>query len=252
MYDTAYNIGLMGEYLQQVPEDTDAVLLPELWLGEKSVPIGQYEETVLGLLEKIKAPLCLLVAGAQYIKTGAGYFSRGFFLRKKDPVPVYYDKQFPSIAVGERGRIQEGLFLPLVEHSGVTMGTAVCVDLFYPEVIRSLALRGAVVIFNPASIPAHRATLWQQLGMARASENTVYVVMANNTASHYPDGRAVEGGSFIAFPDGATLLSCGKEGGLFNFTIDLDLIDTVRRRWKYLEDIKEDPAKIKKLYDITS
>ncbi|RJQ29453.1 MAG: carbon-nitrogen hydrolase family protein [Peptococcaceae bacterium] len=252
LHDPALNIRLMGEYFQQVPEDSDAVLLPETWLGGEKIPIEQYEETVFSLLAKLKAPQCLLVAGAHYTGSTNHFFSRGFFCSKKDPRPVYYDKQFPSNAIGERKHIEKGVFLPLIEHNGIKMGAAVCVDLFYPEVVRSLAIRGSLIIFNPASIPEHRAIMWQQLGVARASENTVYVVMANNTASRYPDGRAVEGGSFIAFPDGATLLSCGKEPGVFNFIISLDLIDTVRQRWRYLEDIRENQEKIKQLYNITS
>jgi len=64
------------------------------------------------------SPGCLLVSGAQYTQTADCVFSRGLFLAPgREPIP--FGKQFPSQAVGERGFVHSGRFLPVVEHHGV-------------------------------------------------------------------------------------------------------------------------------------
>jgi len=94
------------------------------------------------------------------------------------------------------------------------------------------------VVLNPASIPADRAELWRALGLARAAENTIFLAMANNTATSYSDGRPVSGGSFVAWPYGNRLTDAGPAEGLHYFSLDLAEITRVRSRWPYLEDVR--------------
>lgn len=164
---------------------------------------------------------------------------RGFFISKHLDEPVPYDKLFPSQAIRERDFIVPGHHLPVVEHNGVKVGAAVCVDFFYPELVRSLALRGASLVINPANIPTNRMPLWHRLGVTRASENTVFTAMANNTGTSYPDQRQITGDSFVAYPDGFQLFTFGTEPGTYYNRFDLSLIDQVRQRWPYLDDIRE-------------
>jgi predicted amidohydrolase len=239
MYDLAPNLRLMSEYLAGIEPDTDIVLLPEGWMG----PLFMGEEENLKLLaelfSRLKAPDCLLATGAQYLEVEGKKIDRGFFISRRLGDPVPYDKLFPSQAIREREYIVPGIHLPVVEHKGVKVGAAVCVDIFYPELVRSLALRGASLVINPANIPTNRMTLWHQLGVTRASENTVFVAMANNTGTSYPDQRRITGDSFVAYPDGFQLFTFGTGPGIYYHRFDLSLIDQVRQRWPYLEDIRE-------------
>ncbi|MGB9793245.1 MAG: carbon-nitrogen hydrolase family protein [Thermacetogeniaceae bacterium] len=232
------NISKMKSYLKGVAPDTDVVLLPENWLGSIQIEWSDYQKVVLQMLECLQASKALLVSGAQYIRTGSYCLERGMFISKESSAPVVYEKLFPSQPVGERGFLAPGSKSPVISHKGVLLGAAVCVDLFYPEVIRSLALRGALLVVNPANIPVNRIGLWQQIGVVRACENTIFVAMANNTCTCYSDHRQVMGGSFVAYPDGFNLISFGNQPGVYYAELDLDVIQQVRQRWPYLEDIR--------------
>lgn len=235
--DPEKNIARMEHYLSQLRPNTDLVLLPEDWLGPVVVEFETYLKIVEGLAAKIASRTCLLVSGAQYVRCEGRILSRGIFWGGDLDNPVYFEKLFPSQAIGERDYIAPGTLLPVVEHKGVKVGAVVCVDLMYPEISRSLALRGAALILNPANIPATRMPLWHAVGIARACENTVFVAMANNTGTSYSDGREVLGESFVASPDGYGFLTCGREAGIFYFELDLDRIARVRQRWPYLKDV---------------
>ncbi|WP_051276309.1 carbon-nitrogen hydrolase family protein [Desulfovirgula thermocuniculi] len=231
------NVARMAHYLSRITPGTDLVLLPEDWLGPAVVDFEEYFKIVEGLATKVSSRRCLLVSGAQYVRCGGRILSRGIFWGGDLDAPVCFEKLFPSQAIGERDYIAPGTLLPVVEHRGVKVGAVVCVDLMYPEIARSLALEGAALILNPANIPATRMPLWHAVGTARACENTVFVAMANNTATSYADGREVMGESFLAPPDGYGFLSCGREPGVFYFKLDLARISRVRQRWPYLEDV---------------
>lgn len=237
--ELAPNLDLMTDYLVSAEPDVDVVLLPEGWLGPLLMGHEDYEKIVQDLFVKLRSPDCLLASGAQYLNIGDQKLARGYFISKQLKAPVPYEKLFPSQAVGERKFISPGSHLPVVPHKGILVGAAVCVDFFYPEVVRSLALRGASLVLNPANIPTNRMPLWHRLGVTRAGENTVFTAMANNTRSVYPDKRQITGDSFVAFPDGFQLFTFGPEPGIYCSELELGLIDQVRQRWPYLDDIRE-------------
>ncbi|WP_066636835.1 carbon-nitrogen hydrolase family protein [Desulfolucanica intricata] len=247
--DPEYNLDAMRQYLREVKKESDIILMPEGWAGTKIFDMLSYIRILEKLVGELPHENCLLVAGAHYVSDGDRVLSRGAFVLPGFEVK-YFEKQFPSNAIKERQFVSRGGPLPVIEHSGVRMGGVVCVDLFYPEIVRGLALRGVKLVFNPANIPGSRMSLWQKLGVARACENTVFVAMANNTGTAYPDGRAVTGESFIAFPGGDTIYSCGPKPGVFKFTVDLEEIDRARQRWRYLEDIIGERKRVERWYSV--
>lgn len=232
--DSRENLARVTRHLEGLGT-ADVVLLAENWLADHVVPWEEYLDAVAAL-SNLLSPQTLLAGGAQYVRAPQ-VVSRGAFVRA-GRVLARYEKLFPSRAVGERGVFAPGAELPVVEQEGVRLAAAVCVDLFYPEVVRRLALAGAVLVVNPASIPYARVSLWQALGRVRAAENTIFVAMACNTGTYYPDGRAVSGGGFVAYPDGRPVLALGSGEGVFTVSLDLDLVAQVRERWPYLEDVR--------------
>jgi predicted amidohydrolase len=215
----------------------DAVLLPENWLGPFFVP----EEFYLSALNEVAArlgPGCLLVGGAQYVRRGTQGYSRGYFIRSGEAPLAWYEKRFPSRPVGEREYLLPGGKGGAAELGSWRIGVLVCVDLLYPELARALALEGCRLLLNPVSVPRERQTFWQALGMIRAAENTVYVAVANNTASAYADGRRITGGSFVASPDGRLAAWAGSEETVLRVELDLEAVSRVRERWPYLEDAR--------------
>ena len=230
------NANKMLNMLKEAKE-ADFILLPEDWLGPLVVDEDYYMLVIDQLRNSLPSEDILLISGAQYVRQSKIIISTGAFVTKNKT--AFYDKIFPSNAIGERNFVTPGARQPVFNHRGIKVSAVVCVDLFYPEIVRALALRGAQIIFNPANIPASRMDLWQHLGITRAAENTIFLAMANNTRTSYPDGREVAGRSFAAGPDGVFFTNAGIKPGLLHVAIDISLVEQTRSRWKYLADVKE-------------
>ncbi|HVM46055.1 MAG TPA: carbon-nitrogen hydrolase family protein, partial [Candidatus Thermoplasmatota archaeon] len=121
---------------------------------------------------------------------------------------------------------EPGTDFPVVRAFRVPLGMLICFDAAFPEVPRTLALRGAQIIVNISAIPesfplkhVHRRVV------ACSVDNQVFTVFANRA------GPGFRGGSMVVDPTGDVLGVAGEAGDL---TVDVDL-DAVER-WR-----KEEP-----------
>ena len=119
------------------------------------------------------------------------------------------------------GEIQEPQIL---EVKGYKIGLQTCYDLRFPEVSRVLVDAGADVLALPAAwVPGPlKENHWTTLLRARAIENTVYVVAADQSA---PTGV---GHSCIIDPMGNTIAMIGDDVGLAQAEITAERIATTR------------------------
>jgi predicted amidohydrolase len=113
---------------------------------------------------------------------------------------------------------------------GAKLGLAICYDLRFPELFRVLALRQARVVALPAAftLPTTRDH-WETLVRARAIENQVFMVAANQVGEH-PGGHHSGGNSLIVDPWGTVLARAGDAPGHVLARLDFDRQDDVRRR----------------------
>jgi len=173
---------------------------------------------------------------------GEKIFDTCHIINRDGKVIGFYDKRFPSRAFNERDFVSPGNVSPVFKVDDVKIGVIICVDALYPELARKLALNNARIIFNPSNIPGNRNELWKHLSVTRAAENTVFYVFVNNTNTLYPDGRMVKGHSIVVAPDGETILEADEEEKVFQSELDLSQIDKIRKRWRYLNDIRQQPV----------
>jgi predicted amidohydrolase len=59
------------------------------------------------------------------------------------------------------------------------IGVEICYDLRFPEVTRTLALRGADIVAHPTNFPVAARIQTELITVARAAENRVYLLTAN-------------------------------------------------------------------------
>ncbi|WP_054811829.1 carbon-nitrogen hydrolase family protein [Nocardia arizonensis] len=106
----------------------------------------------------------------------------------------------------------------------VIFGMQTCFDLRFPEGFRRAAAGGAEVLLLPAQwIPGPgKVDQWTTLVRARAIENTVYVVAADQAA---PRGA---GASMIVDPAGRVLAELGDETGVITAEMDPARLEEVR------------------------
>ena len=142
-----------------------------------------------------------------------------------------------------------GRRLLVADLAGVASCFIICHDVRYPELVRLPAIAGAQVCYfcsNEGSVLNERKlSAYRAMPIARATENSIYVVMANAPAN--PDDlhskSQSHGNSKIVHPDGSVLEEAGFfEERLVTATIDLDAAnrriaqraandDTILRDW---------------------
>ncbi len=142
-----------------------------------------------------------------------------------------------------------------------TIGVLVCWDQWYPEGARLTALQGAEILFYPTAIgwhPSEKARYgkaqhdsWETIQRSHAIANGVYVCAPNRVGHEAgpkgkggkPAGEGLQfwGQSFICDPQGQLIAraSSSKEEILVE-TLDLSLIERIRRNWPFLRDRRID------------
>lgn len=99
---------------------------------------------------------------------------------------------------------------PVIATPAGRVGLMICFDWFFPEVARSLAIRGAQILAHPSNL----VLPWCQRAMfARSVENAVFSVTANRIGTETQAGRtlAFTGGSQVLDPDGTTLAAAPSD-----------------------------------------
>ncbi|MEY4305078.1 MAG: hypothetical protein RIT52_1253, partial [Pseudomonadota bacterium] len=112
------------------------------------------------------------------------------------------------------------------------IGMAVCYDLRFPHLFRSLAQAGAQILTVPAAFNhITGAAHWEVLLRARAIETGCFVLAPAQTGFH-PEtggkGRRTYGHSLAIAPWGEVLADAGTEPGVT--LVDLDLAEVAKAR----------------------
>ena len=111
---------------------------------------------------------------------------------------------------------------------GWRAGLTVCYDLRFPELYRILALEGAELITVPAAFTQFTGKdHWEVLLRARAIENQLYVLAANQWGPH-GGGKASYGRSMIVDPWGVVLATAPDEDTVVGAELDRSRISRVR------------------------
>lgn len=99
---------------------------------------------------------------------------------------------------------------PIVDIGGLACGVLVCFDVEFPELVRSLALRGAEAVIVPTALPRSEGARFiaERLVPVRAFENQIFLVYADHCGD---DSRfAYQGLSSIVAPDGSALAAANE------------------------------------------
>jgi predicted amidohydrolase len=230
------NIQRMTEILTSMSH-TDIVCLPENWVGR--IVLSEDEcKTLISVLSKIASENGFnLLTGGTYVYREGRIFDSCYVIDKNGELIGFCDKFFPSKSVGERGFLSYGEIVRSFIIEGSNVGVVICVDAVYPEITRSLASKGAEIVFNPSNIPENRLEMWKNIGVTRAIENGIFFIFLNNTSTHYLDGRRITGHSFIVSPDGELVAEADEKEQIISYELDLTKVSDVRSRWSFLEDV---------------
>lgn len=115
------------------------------------------------------------------------------------------------------------------------LGLAVCYDLRFPGLFRSLSDAGVEICAMPAAFTAITGKAhWDILVRARAIENMCYMI-ASAQGGYHANGRETYGHSMIVDPWGLVLDTLPRGSGVVVSDIDLNRLHDIRRSFPVLE-----------------
>lgn len=146
-------------------------------------------------------------------------------------------------AFRESDRVCPGESMETVTTELGVFGMSICYDVRFPELYRLLALKGAQVIFVPASFTKETGEAHlEALLRARAIENGCYLISAAQTGTK--PAYTAYGNSMVIDPWGRVTARAGTEPGILYGEIDLAYEEEVRRQMPSLKNRRAD------LYDV--
>lgn len=219
------------------------VVLPEvfIWRGEKKRE-REFAETILGPSSTALAELArelgiYLLAGSilEAIPGSEKAYNTSLLFDPSGQIIASYRKihlfdvdlaNGTSLRESATREYGEGV---VVARTGLcSMGLSVCYDLRFPELYRSLAIKGAEIIFVPSAFTAFTGQAhWEALLRARAIENQVYLI-APDQFGKSAKSFETHGHSMIVDPWGKILAELPDGAGVITAEIDLDYLAKVR------------------------
>jgi deaminated glutathione amidase len=148
-----------------------------------------------------------------------------------------FDVEVGGVSYRESEHEDAGEEITVSRAGEVEIGLTVCYDLRFPELYRILALEGARIVTVPSAFTEITGRdHWHVLVRARAIENQLFVVAANQAGDAPPHYRSY-GHSLIADPWGRVLAEAPGEGERF-LAADLDLgeLDRIRAELPSLQN----------------
>lgn len=226
------NFRLLEKLISETDNDTDVIILPEMFNTGFSMNPGEHGEPPGGLTydwmisvsEKTDSAVC----GSYMIKSGGRFFNRWVFVTP-DKKSRHYDKHHLFRMGNEHLEFSAGNKRILISFRGTRIFPLVCYDLRFPVWNRNNLYYDLII--NSANWPAPRRIVWLTLLTARALENQCYVAGANRIGK---DGAGIEytGDSVIINPRGEILASAPVNSEC-SITAEISIPELKRFRKKF-------------------
>ncbi len=199
--DKEANLEQLRRNMQNIPEDTDLVVLPELFstgfmVDDREAASNLAERNIDGTmneLHRLATEHNLAIAGSFLAHTAGQLYNRAFFIEANGD-ETFYDKRHLFAFAGEDKVYKQGFKqAPIVRYRGFSIKLIICYDLRFPVFCRNVN-NGYDILLVVANWPKARENAWRQLLIARAIENEAYVLGANRCGED-PNGIAYSEGS---------------------------------------------------------
>lgn len=175
---------------------------------------------------------------------GARPSNRMLLINDKGEVCAFYDKIHLFSLFNENSHSAAGGGIEVAETPWGRVALAVCYDVRFPDIFTAMALRGAQCVVLSAAWPHPRADHWLALAKARAIENQMFVVAANQGGSENFGSRKIEycGLSRVFDPWGEEVAGCPADApdAVAFADIDLSACADARAKMPSLRDRRPD------------
>lgn len=136
----------------------------------------------------------------------------------------------PDLHYDEAKYSEPGTELSSAPFLETRLGLAVCFDLRFPELFRSLRKRGCFIVLLPTSFTESTGKVhWDVLTRTRAIEN-LFFLAAPCQVGTVGDGETKHGHSRVISPWGDVLAELKQEPGIIYCNIDLEEVSAAEKR----------------------
>ena len=192
---------------------------------------GEFTEAIGELARKYKLNI---IPGSFVEKAeGSKVYNTCVFINREGKVIGKYQKihLFDAIGFKESDYVEAGKEMCVIDTDIGRVGIMVCYDLRFPEVARSMVLKGANILFVPAAFPSGnplppRTDHWDLLVQSTALLNITYVVAANQYGHAGNENHF--GRSSIVDPWGTVVSSASNRQDIIFATLDMDYQNSIR------------------------
>ncbi len=161
------------------------VVLPECaipgYMWDSAAEALPFAEEIPGpsieLLERECRRLDIYVVCGLLEREGDNLRNAAAFVGPSGHIGTYWKSHLPFLGV-DRFAVP-GDELPVYDTPLGRIGVEICYDLRFPEVTRTLALKGADLVAHPTNFPVAARIQTELITVARAAENRVYLLTAN-------------------------------------------------------------------------
>ena len=223
----------------------DLVVLPELFSTGFAYShfSGLAEELDNSITLKFLGKICeehnISIASSFLVKGQKSDFYQniGFILHPSKGLIYTYRKI--HLWANEKDYFQPGTDIsePIDIDGKAKVGLAICYDMRFPEVAKSMVLKGAEVIITVAAWPSARLHHFNLLAAARALENTTYHIAVNRMGVDMePKVISYKGSSRIIDPLGNVIAGAGNHEQIITATLRPAVLQYARDNIPVIKD----------------
>lgn len=247
----AANLAMFEKKIRSIQDDTEIVVLPEMFSTGFSMNPQSLAETTDGAtvqwMKKVAAENNIILTGSIIIEEDGHFFNRLIWMLPNGQYG-HYDKRHRFAYAGEDDKYTAGTKRLIASVKGWKINLLVCYDLRFPVWSRQTSPSNSLskgegegaaleydVLIYVANWPERRSIAWKTLLVARAIENQCYVVGVNRVGN---DGHNIyhSGDSMIVDPLGEILYHCNDEEDIFTIALDKTHLQNVREKFPFWKD----------------
>ncbi len=244
--DTQTNLENAFKYLTLLSQvNVSLAVLPEMFSSsfdnDNLQEHGSEFESIIKRFSEFALKNKIAVAGTLPELVNNSIYNTMVFIDTDGNLKAKYKKIHLFKLTGEHHYYSAGNQTIVVDSNLGKIGLMTCYDLRFPEVARSLFLKGANMIVVSAQWPTPRRDHWEKLFFARAIENQLYMVGSNRTGTE--DGLDFPGTSMIVNPAGELIADAGSDSGNAVADIHLNAVKDFRNLIPCKSDRRPDAYK---------
>ncbi len=221
----------------------DIVLLPELWASGFDLAQTTKYASILGegwfaRMKELAVQYEITLGGSLIEEFQGDYFNTFALYKNNGDLLGSYRKIHLFQMLQENVHFNRGKEIKVFDSPWCSLGMAICYDLRFPELFRSIAVKGAKLILLVAEWPQRRIEHWKILLQARAIENQCFIAAVNKTGTS--QGTALGGCSTVVNPMGEFLVLGDEKEKVLVADIDLEEVGKIRKWMPIFDDRSPD------------